>query len=404
MDDDKWIAVDKRSNKLIIRFRVSGYRKQFFVATRLKDTKRNREIVRSRRDAIATDISLGRFDATLESYQFRASAIAPAALAPAALVREKPQAKYQYNLQQLWERYTDFQSCQLEKTTILTEYRAIANLINQLPTRSLEDASKIREWVLGNRSHYVSWNLLNCLNRCCTWASESDLIPENPFQKLKIQKPKKSSDDDDHRAFTLEQRDLIIEAFEQDSLHSHYSSLVKFLFWSGCRPGEAFALTWGDISDDCCRITISKSCNGHRVKKGTKNGKKRVFPCQVGSRLQQMLLSDRPRSYNSSDLIFLSKAGRPINSGIMFAFWSEWRSENVYKRKVYKYAGVVKKLSEEGKVIYLKPYATRHTFATWAISSGITPDKVALWIGDTVETVLKYYCHPEIVNAECPDF
>nr|WP_232224271.1 tyrosine-type recombinase/integrase [Mastigocladopsis repens] len=173
---------------------------------------------------------------------------------------------------------------------------------------------------------------------------------------------------------------------------------MKFLFWTGARPGEAFALTWGDISNDCCRITINKSCNGHRIKKGTKNGKKRVFPCQKGSKLQALLLDIRPTSCNPTDLIFLSKTGRPLNSSIMFSCWNEWKSKNI------KYPGVVKSLANAGDVSYLKPYAMRHTFATWAISSGVSPDKVALWIGDTVETVLTYYCHPEIVSAECPDF
>jgi integrase len=85
----------------------------------------------------------------------------------------------------------------------------------------------------------------------------------------------------------------------------------------------------------------------------------------------------------------------------MFEIWKQSRS----KGGKYKYSGVVQSLADEEKLTYLKPYATRHTFATWAIiSSGISPDKVALWIGDTVETVLKYYCHPEIVSAECPDF
>ncbi|WP_242038916.1 hypothetical protein [Anabaena lutea] len=59
------------------------------------------------------------------------------------------------------------------------------------------------------------------------------------------------------------------------------------------------------------------------------------------------------------------------------------------------------------KILYStrsNPYSTRHTFATWAIASGITPDKVALWIGDEVATVLKHYCHPNVVEADCPDF
>ncbi len=73
MNEDKWIGVDKRSNKLVIRFKITGYPKQFFLATGLLDTIANRERVQQRRDLIAADISLGCFDASLEKYQFKAA-------------------------------------------------------------------------------------------------------------------------------------------------------------------------------------------------------------------------------------------------------------------------------------------------------------------------------------------
>lgn len=69
-NEDQWISADNRTQKLVIRFWVKGFPKQFFISTGLKDTKRNREIVRSKRDAIANDIALERFDSTLKSYQF----------------------------------------------------------------------------------------------------------------------------------------------------------------------------------------------------------------------------------------------------------------------------------------------------------------------------------------------
>jgi integrase len=61
-------------------------------------------------------------------------------------------------------------------------------------------------------------------------------------------------------------------------------------------------------------------------------------------------------------------------------------------------------LAQKGLIPYLHAYSTRHTFATWAIATGCTPDKVAYWIGDDVQTVLKYYCHPSVSATECPDF
>lgn len=390
-NEDKWINVDPRTKKLILRFRVRGFSRQFFISSGLKDTKRNREIVRTKRDAILTDVTLGRFDSSLNSYQFQSN--------QSTKIEPELKTKYQYNLQELWHKFTEFKAPQLEQTTILIRYKNFENHIARLPTQSLDDAVKIRDWALANLSRIKSWELLDYLSRCCQWASDSGLIPDNPFLKLKIQKPKRKSTDSVQKAFKLEERDLIIEAFEKHQRYAHYSPLIKFLFWTGCRPGEAFALTWSDISEDCCRISVTKSCNALRIKKGTKNGIRRVFPVSNGSRLQILLLSIRPATPYPQELVFTSKNGKPMTSLKMFEVWKESRSSTHPK-----YIGVVQALADEGKLTYLNPYATRHTFATWAISSGISPDKVALWIGDKVETVLKYYCHPEIVNAECPDF
>ncbi|MEH2031344.1 MAG: tyrosine-type recombinase/integrase [Nostoc sp.] len=395
-NEDKWINVDLRTKKLVIRFWVKGFPKQFFISTGLKDTKRNREIVRSKRDAIATDIALSRLDSTLNSYQFRANEQTN----PAALVLKTSESKFQIDLSQLWEKFTEFQSSQLEQTTILGKYRKTANMIRQLPTRNLNEAPKIRDWLLTNFSHFTAWANLTDYSRCCKWACDSELIAYNPFEKVQLQKPKIK-----HRnckAFTLEQRDLIIESFERHSIHQHYAALVKFLFWTGARPGEAFALTWGDISQDYRRISINKSRNFKGIKKGTKNGKQRVFPAQEGSKLHQLLIDIKPKNTVPTDLIFFSKAAKPINSDTFLDFWKEDHTKS--QSNAYRSLGVVMELANQGKVPYLKPYATRHTFATWAITSGLSVDKVARLIGDTVQTVLKYYCHPEIVDFECPDF
>ncbi|MHC5614083.1 MAG: tyrosine-type recombinase/integrase [Nostoc sp.] len=394
-NEDRWISSDPRTKKLVIRFCVKGFSKQFFISTGLKDSKRNREITRSKRDAIANDIALGRFDPSLESYQFRATKVDTAALAI-----KKPALRCQLDLQQLWDKFTDFQSSQLEQTTILGRYRKTANIIRQSPTRNLNEAPKIRDWLLSNFSHFTVWSNLTDYNRCCKWACDSDLINYNPFERLQIQKPKIKFRD--CKAFTLDQRDLIIEQFEQHPTHQHHAPLVKFLFLTGARPGEAFALTWGDISLDCRKISINKSQNFKGIKKGTKNGKERIFPVQEGSKLHRLLATIRPKNANPTELIFLSKTGKPINSDTFILFWKQDRTKS--HGKVYRYLGVVMELATEGKVPYLKPYATRHTFATWAITSGLSVDKVANLIGDTVQTVLKYYCHPEIVDFECPDF
>ncbi|MDF5708946.1 MAG: hypothetical protein PUP90_15100 [Nostoc sp. S4] len=65
---------------------------------------------------------------------------------------------------------------------------------------------------------------------------------------------------------------------------------------------------------------------------------------------------------------------------------------------------MVTELADRSLVPYISPYSTQHTLATWAIASGVSPEKVAYWIGDNIQTVLTSYFHPEVTKAECPDF
>lgn len=383
---DKWISVNKHGQKLIIRFRVKGFSKQFYLGTGLKDNKINRDIVHARIEIIQRDIALGRFDATLESYKFGS-------------YKKSVITSRIVSLSEIWNKFVEFQNQYLEKSTLETEYKTITKIISELSTQSLDAAAIIRESLLKRYSYHTAHKTLAAFSRCCNWGINSGLIESNPFEKVQLPKPKKQSSEDEGKAYTLEQRDLIIKTFESQAKFSHYSSLIKFLFWTGCRPGEAFALTWGDISPNCTRISITKAYASRvRLLKGTKNNKRRVFSCQQESKLQSLLFELRPDSPDPKDLLFKSSSGQKMNLRISDRFWRG------YSAKGYQYNGVVAELAEQGIIPYLSIYSTRHTFATWAIASGASPEKVAYWLGDNVQTVLSYYCHPDVTKAECPDF
>ncbi len=385
-NEDKWISSDPRTGKLILRFRVRGFPRQFYLNTRLQHSKTNLDIVRSRREIIERDIALNRFDSTLESYKFGnyKNVESP--------VNKPP-------LYELWAKFIRFKSQQIEQSTLEGNYKQITKIVTELPTQHLDDAAIIRDILLSKYSYHTAYKTLAAFSRCCQWGIDSCFVDCNPFEKIQLSKPKKSSNDNEIKAYTLEQRDLIIKTFESHPKFSHYTSLIKFLFWTGCRPGEAFVLTWGDISRECTRISITKAYASRvHVLKGTKNNKRRVFPCKNGSKLQSLLLDIRPDSPDPKELIFKAKTGQRLNLNILDKCW---RAHNTIG---YTYNGVVGDLADKGTVPYLSAYSTRHTFATWAIASGASPEKVAYWIGDNVQTVLTYYCHPDVTKAECPDF
>lgn len=397
MKPDQWISVDKRTNKLVLRFKLRGIDKQFFIASGLDDTPQNRDVVRVRRDLIKADISLERFDHTLNSYQFAPTRHTGAAVTVA------PQSPH--NLTKLWELFTDYKSTMLEATTIKSKYGSTASYIKKLPTVDLSKASLIRDWLLTNTTHRQAWALLNQFSECGGWAVSSGLIALNPFENLKIKKPRRKSTGADNHAYSLHERDLIIAAFANHPQHSHHTPLIKFLFYTGARLGEAFALSWGDVSPDCTKIMITKSRNIHAITKGTKNGKRRIFPTATGSRLHTLLLEMRAAAaarLENDALVFQTATGKPYTSALLLQIW-KGSSKNRNGERCEK-LGVVGELAARGILPYIKPYSTRHTFATGAITSGVSIDKLALWIGDEVATVLKFYCHPNTVKSECPDF
>ncbi|MCL6752497.1 site-specific integrase [Nostoc sp. CCCryo 231-06] len=380
------VTIDPKTKKLNIRFRVNGYSKQFYLSSGLKDSAKNRTIVESRWEEIQRDVALCRFDSTLKSYKFgnHQNVAVP--------VEREP-------LDKLWDKFLAFQSQHLERSTLESDYKQITKITVELSNLSIEDAPRIRDFLLSKYSYHTAYKALAAFSRCCRWAIDSCLTDSNPFERIQLPSPKSCSNENNEKAYTLEQRDLIIAAFESHPKFSHYSSLIKFLFWTGCRHGEAFALTWGDVNREHTRISITKAYASHvHVVKGTKNNKRRVFSCAKGSRLQSLLAGVQPDSPDPKELIFKSTTGQRLNLNILNKCW---RSNNTGE---YRYNGVVRELSDQGIVPYLKAYSTRHTFATWAIASGASPEKVAYWIGDNVQTVLKYYCHPDVSKAECPDF
>lgn len=375
------VNVDRKTKKLIIRFRVSGYPKQFYLSSGLKDNKSNRAIVDSRWELIQREISLNEFDHTLDRYKFGAKKVS---------IPQKT-----YNLSELWDIFTRYQEQFLEQSTIQHKYTFTARVISGLTQKT---EVEIRNYLLEKYSYFTARTIIDDLSRCLEWAINEQLTTDNPFQKLKLPKQKKSSQEE-ISAYTLNQRNIVIAAFENHYKYSHYVNIIKFLFLTGCRPGEAFALTWADISHDCTKITITKSF-ASRIKttKSTKNCKRRVFPAESGGKLHKLLVEMRSIHPTPETLVFRSITGKQLSLKVLEKVWRG------YTVSEYSYPGVVRELADKNIIPYLKLYSTRHTFATWAIALGASPDKVAYWLGDDVRTILAYYCHPEISKSDCPDF
>jgi integrase len=256
-------------------------------------------------------------------------------------------------LSEIWELYAAFRKSQISPSTYSRDYQKISRRIKRIRSEApfLETAIDIRDWLLQHYSAEVSRRTLVQFNSCARWAVESDLITRNPFEGLQRHIRPSRPKDDAWAAFTVEERDRIIQQFDVEA--PYYGPWVKFLFWTGCRPEEAAALRWEHIANDCTEILFSEALpvDVHQPQ-STKNYRTTRFPCNA--RLQRLLRSIRPDPVERSALVFQARTGGRFNyQNFQTRYWRP----------------IVSGLVEAGQVaFYMSQYHARHTWITEALN------------------------------------
>ena len=300
------VSILNSNGRLQLRFYYAG--KRHYLSMGLPDGKVNRKAAEAKAKLIESDIAFDRFDPTLVKYkpQIALSTITP--LASSITPIEPPELL----MTELWDRYAEYKRPQVSQSTIAVDYRKYRNHIASLPTKSLNDAIAIRDYLVSHLSLNAAKRVLTNLSACCNWAKESNLIDTNPFAEMaagiKLPKAEKKEEYDIH-PFTKQERDIIIQAFEENKYYSFYAPLVKFLFYTGCRPSEAIGLQWKHIGEKFITfeqaITISQK--GLALKEGLKTQGQRKFP--INPQLQAILQPIRPENYQKTEFVFYGKKG-----------------------------------------------------------------------------------------------
>ncbi|GET43384.1 Arm DNA-binding domain-containing protein [Microseira wollei] len=176
--------------------------KQQYLYLGLPDTTVNRKVAEAKAKIIEADIAFERFDYTLAKY---------GKSQPNLAVLESPQPKPILNLAELWARYTEVRSNDVSETTLKLNYARVASHINKLPTKSLEDAIAIRDYLIKHNSPYTAKRIWIQLNACCKWAKRSKLIADNPFSEMaedfKLNNNRESEDID---SFSKQEMEVVI--------------------------------------------------------------------------------------------------------------------------------------------------------------------------------------------------
>jgi integrase len=371
------------NGSLQLRFSYGG--KRHYLSLGLTaDDKRNWRVAERKAAIIEDDIQKERLDMTLAKYKPQ-SALATFTPVFTPVTPPKP------DLAELWKQYEAFKKPLVSQTTYAVDYRKYRNHIAKLPTKNLEEAIAIRDYLVANLSPNTTKRVLTNLCACCDWAIESGLITSNPFQGMaaKIQIPKAERGEEyDIDCFSRAERDIIIEAFEESKHYSYYAPLVKTLFFTGMRPSEVIALQWKHIGEKFIAIeqSITISEDGHKLKDGLKTQEQRRFP--INDQLRDILNRIRPEDAKDSDFVFLSKTGKFIDFGDFLNH--AWKG---YKNRHGRFIeGIVSRLAREGKVErYRRPYQCRHTFISLCLEGGIDAKDVARWVGNSPEVIYRHY-------------
>ena len=230
------------------------------------------------------------------------------------------------------------------------------------------------------------------LTKAVDWAIDEDKLSasKNPFSGIasslkggQTRVNKLTGLRSNYVAFTQGEVKMILDAYLGDSVKSKYHDFFKFKFLTGCRTGEAIALTWNDVKFQQGVICFNKTYSPTtRLSKGTKTEDGRTFP--MNSYLIDWLST--VKSLSNTDTVFSGNKNKYMPRSSVLDSWN--RDSNNSSAST---DGIVISLAKQGKLQYLPPYNTRHTFINFCIDQGIDTITIADWCGNSDNVVEQVY-------------
>lgn len=249
--------------------------------------------------------------------------------------------------------YCDSLAAQLEPETV-AKYRhdaaIVAKGLGESTTIESLTRVQVRTWVSSlTLSKKRIDNLLTPLRGAINQAVEDGQVKENALAGFKVRRVKEATEETID-PFTPEE----IEKLSTASL----GNLWKFWVWTGLRSGEIIGLEWGDVGADWQSVAVRRSVRVGRTK---------VTKTRAGTRVLVLLRPARDSAPAYSD----DSAGPVFKNPNTGERWHEDR-------------GLARAFRRDCKAVevrYRYPYQLRHTFATWALSSGENPAWAAKYMG-----------------------
>jgi integrase len=217
---------------------------------------------------------------------------------------------------------------------------------------------------------------LESIKACWDWgiANRYFQLAENPWKEaVKLIKP---SQPELPNPFTQKEVEAILEGFQADCPELYL--FVRFLFSTGCRTGEARALRWSDLSEDCTRCQIATQLSRKAKRKPTKNRKIRQLwlPDTLVAELREL------KNVANGESVFTWE-GKEVSGDVFYKRWGRVLSNYSIK--------------------YRKPYNTRHTFISHALEQGVSPSAIAQQTGHSLKVLFEHYAGYINSSPRLPD-
>jgi integrase len=186
-----------------------------------------------------------------------------------------------------------------------------------------------------------------------TWSGHAD-----PFVGLKLPKVPKT------RVFPFSFREWeILMGF----ILPWYRPYFEFAAQTGLRPSEQVALKWQAVDNDFVHIELSRVRNFEKSDLKTEDSRRSIA---IRPAMAKTLKAQKQLTANfKSPYVFINSEGRPILQDKLREHWARAMKKSQLK--------------------YRRMYEIRHTFASWALAAGETPEWVARTLGH-VDTSMVY--------------
>lgn len=228
----------------------------------------------------------------------------------------------------------------------------------------------------GKTTTYIN-KIYSILNKTFKFAIKEKLLERNPMEDIELFK-RPNELKQEMLCWTYGEFKLFSDAFTEEDYK--YKVFFDFLYFMGCRRGEALALSWKDIDLEKGTVRIYKTVN--QQLKGvhflitppkTKNSNRIIqMPKILRSEMEEFYKSSSEQ-YGFNDEFFIFYGDRPFNIKTLNNRLDEYCLKAGVKR--------------------IRIHDFRHSHASFLINKGANDKAVADRLGNTVAMTREVYSH-----------